>query len=1130
MTSNSPPRPPVPDLLSAFGWLERFELLDCIGSGAMGQVWRARERETEKVVALKMLDPARVGDEQTLARLDIEAATLMKLREAGSHANVVPILDFKLTEFHACMVMEFIPGLNLKKWCEAQRLGLLERVHLIAQVARASGWFHSLGIVHRDLKPANILVNAVTHQPVIVDFSIAKLDDSLPITLTNEALGTAPYMSPEQIDRARGEISPATDVYALGATLYELLTQVHPHPGDLTQVVRRHAEEVRPAPPSALNPEVTRDLECIVLKALSHRPGDRYADGTALAEDLERFLAGEPVKARPLPLATRVLRRARRKPALTAALAACFMLGGIVLWNGQRQAAQRERFTLETRLTTAMQQETWNMDSLSAAESTLISLSQQDATLATTLRQRLQLDVAHDIEARLQQPHLRDEDFLWLQRTAEWLQPRLPEQAAHLQSLITDRAGRWETQAELRPPFADLQGLFPRSQLHAKNDLLHVQHGNSNGNPPGIVITDAISVPMEIDATFVADGDTFHHIALGFLHANAEIEARLYKAKHTAGSIRQKISNATLEPESYVLYFTQNGEFHHGLHIPDAHLLEQPFRLMLRVEHERAEATLNGRWLARLDSPFALGSSQPYNFCRISWPTDIGLQGLTLRTRRADAVSPLEEADLLAAQGRWAEARRLYENLRGDPQFGIEADCKIAQCLLREGDDSAAAAIWERLATGKASVWRDRCLIQLWLRSHQRRDLEAASRYAALLPAHLSSDTLKHLDPQARKELSETFVSLCMGLAQPRVDPVALTQATQVYRLLQTPPLELANRVGMTHHFARLDHEAQELYRAGLDDPAGRAQGSLTYATNCLDQWCRLVPSEKQPLLASRLDFWKGTMKSAATVQAIWHMEQARCAAREKNLRPAIASIRQAREVTPDKLDNRLHTSLWLLEGMLYRLQGAEDRAQSAWRKAKTIAATVTQRHPLHLFDSVLLHSLTLSWDLESATDVLTTLAGRHLHGGESAAAEAAFNQTFLTDPAWLTTFNAVLQDEAGRAFATDYAFCLDSPRELVLRYYRLLFEHYFLTTAFPQATVEQTTRVRQIVDQLVAEMAMNPRGEMAHLHAYLRAWNDRAAAQTLFHRDYSYSPELIESMKWLLSMRQRQGIVKSGE
>ncbi|MBK8093149.1 MAG: protein kinase [Verrucomicrobiaceae bacterium] len=110
-----------------FGWDLRFEVLEKIGTGAMGQVWRAREIATGRIVALKMIDPARTGDEQTLARLEIEGETLTKLREAGAHEHVVPILDFKITEEHACLVMEFIPGLNLKKWCSTHQLNLTDR-------------------------------------------------------------------------------------------------------------------------------------------------------------------------------------------------------------------------------------------------------------------------------------------------------------------------------------------------------------------------------------------------------------------------------------------------------------------------------------------------------------------------------------------------------------------------------------------------------------------------------------------------------------------------------------------------------------------------------------------------------------------------------------------------------------------------------------------------------------------------------------------------------------------------------------------------------------------------------------------------------------------------------------------
>lgn len=1103
--------------LMELGWGDRFVLLECIGSGGMGHVWRARERGTDRIVALKTLDPSKSGDDHLLARLDIEAATLIKLRDAGQHEHIVPIIDYKVSETHACLVMEFIPGLNLRKWCDTHQLSLTKRVELMAHIARATGWFHALDVIHRDLKPTNILVSAVTHQPVIVDFSIAKLDDTVPLTLTNEALGTAPYMAPEQIDRNRGGIGPATDVYALGVTLYELLTHILPHPGELPQIIQRHQNEVRPARPSLINKEVPRDLESIVLKALSHRPTDRYSDGAALAEDLERFLEGRPVHARPMSTLLHVVRQARRKPALTAALAACTVIGSFAIWNLHRQAVQQEVFTLETQLATAMQQVVWGEGSLSTAESTLLSLAQHDAALASALRQRLQQDVVRDTEDRLQQPRLLNADFTWLRDMAGWLRPRLPEPASRLESLITERAGRWETQAELRPPFADLQGLFPRSRVYVENNLLRVSHNQSNSNPPGIVITDSVSVPMEIDCTFLAAGDSFHHIVFGFLHKNAMIEARLYKAKYTADSIQRRISSATLDSESYVLYFTQNSEFRHGLHIPDAHLLEQPFRLTLRVEQDRAEATLNGRWVVQLDSPFALGSVQPNNFCRVSWPTDIVLQHLALRTRRADAISPLEEADNYAAQGQWASARRLYENLRGDPHFGSEANFKIALCLWHEGERAAARTEWEKFIPRSASAWRDRSLLHLSMFTLLNREWDTASRYLHLLPEHLQPSTLRQLDGQITSSLFDLLSATSLKIVEPRTDRDAVATITQAFRVLQTPPLVLANRLGMPQHFAGQDGLAKSLYAKGLsarNDFASEPEG-LTAASNCLDQWCRLNPSETDDQLAAALELWRGSTNG----RAIWLMEQARAAARSGHLRKAIGWIREARE-KPEKLDNRLHTSLWLLEGMLYRLQNAEDRAQSAWRKAKTIAATVTQRHPLHLFDSMMLHSLTQGWERNSAGDLLNTLASRHLPQEDRPAAQIVFGEAFLTDPAWITTFNAVLQDERGRAYAEDYILCRQPPRALFQCFYRLVLDHYFLSTAIPQATAEQSTRVRQIVDRLVTEMSVNPHGEIEHLYDYLRAWNEPDAAGAMFDQASPYSPALIEEMKWLLQQR----------
>lgn len=1108
--------------LLPFEWRERFEILEKIGHGAMGQVWRACETATGRNVALKFLDPARSGDEQTLARLEIEGQTLMRLKQAGGHENVVPILDFQVNEEHACLVMEFIPGLNLRRWCSTHQLDLQGKVQLIAQVARAAGWFHGLDVIHRDLKPANILVHAVTHQPVIVDFSIAKVADDLTLTLTNEALGTAPYMAPEQIDRARGPASPSTDVYGIAATLYELLTQVHPHPGDFTQILRRHAEEIRPAPPSALNPDISRDLECIILKALSHRPTDRYADGTAFAEDLDRFLTGEPVKARSLPLTTRIFRRIRRKPALTAALAACVIIGSFTLWNMHRATVQRERFALQTRLTTAMQNTRWTPQSLAEAEASLAALEEHNAALATQVRQRFQDDVVHDMESRLQQSHLREDDYAWLRTLNTWLQPRSPLHAGRLQSLITDREGRWETRKDLQAPFTDLQGLFPRSIVHETGDLLYPIYNGPPEVAAPITLSDTVSLPSELTCTFQADASAHHPVTLVLYNQGARVAAGLYHVYELSMTQRRSLDLVDAAPESWVLTLKLNNEDNRLLHIPEVNLLDRPFRFTLRAEREWAEARINDRHSLRVDFTFTNTTGRDKNYWRLDWPKNLGLQQITLRERRADAISPLEEGDLAAMKGQYAEAIGHYERLRGDPQFGAEASFKTAECLALQGAAAEAITLWKSLVAGPSSPWRDRSLVRLWERSimHNTGD---ASQYLALLPDPLPAVMIGLISQSQIEDITQAYAAAGMSIALPRVDPIRVTEAAKAFRFLRQAPVVIASRFALAHHSAGLDQESDSLLRFGLEDAFRRVQTPeyTQAAINCLDHWCRIRPSEHNEWLTSLLDPWEKKRTDDPTIQAIACMERARRAAREHHLPDALKAAQQALKLPTQQMDDRVHTSLWLLEGMLHRLQGKEDRAQSAWQKAQSIAATVKMKSPLHLMDRVLLTSLTRGWDLPIAGEVLTRLAGRDSPKKARASVEAAFNVAFLSDPVWLTTFNDVLQDPRGRKFAEDYVLCRQPLRELVLQFYRLLFEHYFLTTAFPQATSDQARRVQSLVKALVTEMAMNPRLKTEDLYAYLRAWKDPAAAAALLQKDHpAVTPSLVTELSWLLRQR----------
>lgn len=321
-------------LLAPFGWQDRFELVEKIGKGAMGQVWRAWEHDQERWVALKLLVSHRIGDLSAVARVEAEGITLMRLNESGQHPNVVPIFEFAVTEEHACLVMEFIPGVTLASVMTGTEFDVTSSVALIAKIARACGWFHQLGVIHRDLKPDNIILHESDAEPVILDFSIAKDQEALMSLTVNQDLGTAAYMAPEQFGNSQEKVTSATDVYALGTMLHELLLGVLPFPGDYLEIMSRKLARESLVPPRLAHPELPRSLEAILMKSLAPAPALRYTDGAALAEDLECFAAGKKVAAPLLPRLTYQWQRLRQRPVIPLATAACLLacVGGWYSW------------------------------------------------------------------------------------------------------------------------------------------------------------------------------------------------------------------------------------------------------------------------------------------------------------------------------------------------------------------------------------------------------------------------------------------------------------------------------------------------------------------------------------------------------------------------------------------------------------------------------------------------------------------------------------------------------------------------------------------------------------------------------------------------------------------------------
>ncbi len=362
-----------------------YDILEELGRGGMGVVYKARHRRLQRLVALKMvLAGAHVG-QVGLARFRAEAEAVAKLL----HSNIVQIYETGEHEGRPYFSLEFVEGGSLDKRIGESPTSPRAAAQFVETLARTMEVAHQHGIVHRDLKPANILLAKLGSQssmvrnreidssslpadhwsrttvPKIADFGLAKrVDDDSSQTQSGAILGTPSYMAPEQAGGKNREIGPAADIYSLGAILYELLVGRPPFKaGNPIDTVRQVIEQ-EPVPPRQLEPRVPHDLETICLKCLEKDPARRFSSAVELADDLRRFVDGDPILARPTPAWERAWKWGKRRPAIVALLGVTTLaVVGMVLfivWHNvslrgkldvalaeERRARQREHDALE---------------------------------------------------------------------------------------------------------------------------------------------------------------------------------------------------------------------------------------------------------------------------------------------------------------------------------------------------------------------------------------------------------------------------------------------------------------------------------------------------------------------------------------------------------------------------------------------------------------------------------------------------------------------------------------------------------------------------------------------------------------------------------------------------------------
>jgi WD40 repeat protein len=302
--------------------LRDYEVLNLIARGGMGIVYRARQRSLHRIVALKLIWTGERATEAEVQRFRNEAELVAKL----DNPHIVPIYECGVHRGFSYYSMKLMEGGSLAEHLPEFRADRRGAARLLAIVAGAVHHAHLRGVLHRDLKPSNILLDA-KNQPQVTDFGIAKhVGAESELTRTGAILGTPPYMAPEQARFRKGSVTVATDVYGLGAVLYALLTGRPPFLGDSTLETLEHVIEREPLPPSTSCPGIDRDLETICLRCLEKDPQRRYSSAEAVAEELERWLAGAPIVARPVGQTERVWRWCRRNPIATALIGSLTLL------------------------------------------------------------------------------------------------------------------------------------------------------------------------------------------------------------------------------------------------------------------------------------------------------------------------------------------------------------------------------------------------------------------------------------------------------------------------------------------------------------------------------------------------------------------------------------------------------------------------------------------------------------------------------------------------------------------------------------------------------------------------------------------------------------------------------------
>ena len=764
-----------------------YELLEEIARGGMGVVYKARQVKLKRTVAVKMILAGQLASQEDVARFYSEAEAAAKL----DHPGIVPIFEVSEHDGQHYFSMGYVDGISLTERVAGGPLPPREAAEIVRRVAEAVHYAHEHGVIHRDLKPGNILLTT-DGQPKVTDFGLAKsVEGDSGLTASGQILGTPSYMPPEQAVGNLSEIGPRSDVYSLGAVLYCLLCGRPPFQSASAIETLKQVLEREPAPLRLLNPSVDRDLETICLKCLEKTSTERFATAQDFADELARFLAGEPIRSRRIGPATRAWRWLKRKPLVAALCASVLVL--VVAIAVAVQLAERATLTgrlaeLQTRFETRLDQPHPTVAYLKEMEDIVREIRKLAPEQATEADDRLVKGLVRRVEQALSVPlghgAVESIDALLME-----LEGRHVPDAARLRADLQRRLSEWQPVFRLAAPFGRLPGVFPGGLVRSeKRRLLPVGPFSSagNANDRTRTVLTGIECPLhaQLEGTF---DDSWQDATEIGLVLNAE-QSGAYEFVLQTG--RPAASETDGENEPAPVSFRQlrraQGDALVQIRRNGVALLEEKAAvsrlpdgsLQIRGECRGGRLTLQVGVLPPrvFHDPFPLGARRT-GFYGVRWPSEVGLLELVAcKLTRPPVGSPLEQGDEHYDAGRFAQALEFYRQripLTEDSEFKQEAQYKQALCLLQLNRTDEAVPLLEEILAESGDRWPPLAGCQLWvLKLRQKKSIDAGNVFESLSSRYRLGQLAALLPHDIREEILERyFTTLGSVSVMTRIDP-----------------------------------------------------------------------------------------------------------------------------------------------------------------------------------------------------------------------------------------------------------------------------------------------------------------------------------------------------------------------